>query len=253
MIITSEAEVAAVHGRLQQLSALAGVREFHERAPELLAGLVSADHVVLNLLGPDAEVLATTVHGMPMPSWVPEIWPSHAPTHPVALHMRRTRDPAPRTVSDFWSARRLRGTGLYAEVFAPLDVEDQLCVYADPGADGVLGVTFNRGSRSFGDRDRRLAGLLSAGLTCAYAAIRTPAVAGVETLGLTPRQGDVLRHLASGASYVEVGRRMGITVATVRTHVERLYGALGVRSRGEAVALLLHPPGGSAPLSTLSP
>ena len=54
---------------------------------------------------------------------------------------------------------------------------------------------------------------------------------------LTPRQAEVLRHLAAGCSTAQIAQLMGITVETVRNHVRHLLRALGVHSRLEAVAL----------------
>ncbi len=237
----SEAEVSSVYRSLGELCRMDSCTQFHDRAPELLAKHISAETIVLNLLGPGAEVLVNTVHGSPMPSWIPQVWPRVAPEHPVAKHMRQTQDATPRTLSDFWSPRRLHQSNLYAEILKPLGVEDQLSLYVDPVCQGVLGITFNRASRSFGDRDRRIAELLTAGLTAAYAATRArqQSQSKPEELGLPPRQAEVLGYLARGATYVQIGSSMGISLATVRTHVERLYTRLGVCSRGEAVSVLL--------------
>ena len=54
---------------------------------------------------------------------------------------------------------------------------------------------------------------------------------------LTPREHEVLLHLAAGCSTVQMAELMGVAVETVRNHVRRLLRALGVHSRLEAVAL----------------
>jgi PAS domain S-box-containing protein len=54
---------------------------------------------------------------------------------------------------------------------------------------------------------------------------------------LTPREHEVLLHLAAGCSTAQMARLMGISPETVRNHVRRLLRALGVHSRLEAVAL----------------
>lgn len=241
MGLVSEAEASSVYRSLAELSRAESRTEFYVLAPELLAAHIPAETVVLNLLGPRAEVLVNTMYGAGMPTWIPRVWARVAPEHPVAKHMRHTHDATPHTLSDFWSPRRLHQSSLYVEVLEPLGVEDQLSVYVDPGCQGVLGVTFNRSARSFEDKDRRIAELLTAGLTAAYAAARARQQARTrpEDLGLSPRQAEVLGHLARGATYVKIGSMMGISLATVRTHVEHIYSRLGVCSRGEAVSLLL--------------
>jgi DNA-binding CsgD family transcriptional regulator len=57
-------------------------------------------------------------------------------------------------------------------------------------------------------------------------------------LGLTPRQAEVATLLAGGATNVEIGAALGISPATVKKHLEGIYGALGVTHRAGAVAAL---------------
>lgn len=59
---------------------------------------------------------------------------------------------------------------------------------------------------------------------------------GDETAALSPRELEVLDLLAKGYLYKEISERMGISFATVRTHVRHIYEKLHVRSRTEAVA-----------------
>ncbi|MFB9238834.1 response regulator [Plantactinospora siamensis] len=65
---------------------------------------------------------------------------------------------------------------------------------------------------------------------------------------LSPRETEVLRLVAAGLSNVEVGLRLHITEATVKTHLLRSFAKLGVSDRTAAVttamaAGLLPPPG----------
>lgn len=54
-------------------------------------------------------------------------------------------------------------------------------------------------------------------------------------LGLSPRQLDVLRLLATGQSNKQIGRQLGVAESTIKTHVLGLFQKLGVMSRTEAV------------------
>ena len=54
--------------------------------------------------------------------------------------------------------------------------------------------------------------------------------------GLTPREGEVLRLVAAGRSNREIARRLFITEATVKTHINNLFAKAGVRDRAQAVA-----------------
>jgi DNA-binding CsgD family transcriptional regulator/tetratricopeptide (TPR) repeat protein len=55
--------------------------------------------------------------------------------------------------------------------------------------------------------------------------------------GLTPRQMDVLRHLAENMTNVEIADRLFVFSRTVDHHVSAILGKLGATTRSEAVAL----------------
>jgi PAS domain S-box-containing protein len=54
---------------------------------------------------------------------------------------------------------------------------------------------------------------------------------------LTPRQSEVLRLLEQGRSTKQIAAELHLSPETVRNHIRRLFQALGVNSRLEAVAL----------------
>jgi transcriptional regulator EpsA len=66
---------------------------------------------------------------------------------------------------------------------------------------------------------------------------------------LSAREAEILRWLAEGKSNYEVGCILGISAATVKNHLQRIYRTLGVSNRAHALArcsalrLLAHPPG----------
>jgi PAS domain S-box-containing protein len=53
---------------------------------------------------------------------------------------------------------------------------------------------------------------------------------------LTPRQAEVLRHLAAGCSTQQIAEMLNISVETVRNHIRAVLRKLGAHSRLEAVA-----------------
>jgi DNA-binding NarL/FixJ family response regulator len=64
---------------------------------------------------------------------------------------------------------------------------------------------------------------------------------------LTPREREVLRHLAAGYSAAHIAARLDIAENTVRTHLANIRSKLGVRSRLEAVRLVHSHAEGSRP------
>jgi DNA-binding CsgD family transcriptional regulator len=59
--------------------------------------------------------------------------------------------------------------------------------------------------------------------------------AAVRSLGLSPRELEILDRLAAGESNKEIARRLGISPNTVKTHVARVYEKLAVQRRVQAV------------------
>ena len=68
------------------------------------------------------------------------------------------------------------------------------------------------------------------------ASFQAPAPAARETANLSPREKEVLDHLARGFLYKEIAEALGIGYDTVHTHIRRVYEKLHVRSRAQAVA-----------------
>lgn len=56
---------------------------------------------------------------------------------------------------------------------------------------------------------------------------------------LSPREQEVLEHLAQGYLYKEIAERLGISIDTVRKHLGHVYQKLHVSSRTEAVVKYL--------------
>jgi DNA-binding NarL/FixJ family response regulator len=69
--------------------------------------------------------------------------------------------------------------------------------------------------------------------TAPQPALPAPLVAGDATL--SPRETEILNAISRGFSYAEVADMLHVTVATVHTHLKRIYGKLAVHSKTEAV------------------
>lgn len=60
----------------------------------------------------------------------------------------------------------------------------------------------------------------------------------LDSYGLTPRETEIVLHLARGLSFKEIAAEAMISIHTVRDHVKAIYDKAGVNSRGELVATL---------------
>ena len=70
--------------------------------------------------------------------------------------------------------------------------------------------------------------------------VRTPFMrneAAVETLGITPRELEILELIAAGLSTREIAERVFVSENTVKTHSRRLFDKLGAKRRTQAVQL----------------
>jgi DNA-binding CsgD family transcriptional regulator len=59
--------------------------------------------------------------------------------------------------------------------------------------------------------------------------------AAIRSLGLSPREFEILALLASGQSNKEMARTLAISPNTVKTHLARVYGKLEVERRVQAI------------------
>ena len=64
-----------------------------------------------------------------------------------------------------------------------------------------------------------------------------PAPSPSPSLGLTPRQLDVLRWLIQGKPNKVIARELGVAESTVKVHCQAIFTALGVSNRTEAVCV----------------
>jgi ATP/maltotriose-dependent transcriptional regulator MalT len=61
--------------------------------------------------------------------------------------------------------------------------------------------------------------------------------ARLDTLGITPRELEILELIASGLSNKEIAARAFVSENTVKTHSSRVFGKLGAQRRTQAVQL----------------
>jgi DNA-binding CsgD family transcriptional regulator len=135
------------------------------------------------------------------------------------------------TVADFFTDRQWRASPMYNEYLKD-DAgyrEMMLCLPGRPGH--IRRMLFWRASGSnFSDRDRALLTLLRPHLDRIHRTRQNSADV------LTRRQRELLGLVAAGHTNGQIARRLSISEATVRKHLENIFARLGVTSRTAAVA-----------------
>jgi DNA-binding NarL/FixJ family response regulator len=142
---------------------------------------------------------------------------------------------------------RLDGIELVRQI-AKVSPETTVLVYSGLPDRGLVSDALDAGAHGFAVKDAPLEDLAraidvvaSGGLyidPVLAAALATPG-RGDERKGLTEREREVLRLLAEGGSYAEIGSTLFLSPDTVRAHAQRAMTKLGARTRTQAVAVAL--------------
>lgn len=247
---------------LHDLYSLAPPEAFPATVLRAVRALIPCDGASFNMV----ELASGRVRALadPMDSSGGSLVPAfaaHLHQHPVIAHVTATGDRRALAISDFLQPVDFHRLGLYGDFFRLLGFEDQLSVSVPVEAGRwIVGVALNRAGH-FGDVDRQLLDALAPHVATAYrntvryAASLRSEPSGSDLVGqaaaalarLTDRQLEVLRLLAGGASTWEIARRLDVSAATVRKHLENVFTRLGVGSRVQATRLYLvaAPPHGS--------
>jgi DNA-binding CsgD family transcriptional regulator len=150
---------------------------------------------------------------------------------PTATERLTTADGVVR-LTDRIGLRELLRLDFYREVMEPLGIEDDLTLLLPAGEHTVAGFSFT-GGEPFTDRDVVLLELLAPHLSVARERM-------ARTNGLTEREWDVLRCVASGRTNKEIAEVLDVTPTTVGKHLEHIFEKLGVHTRTAAVARTFH-------------
>ena len=135
--------------------------------------------------------------------------------------------------SDYWTQRGYANTAL-GSVFAAAGIRHEVQVPMTPfGLTDRRLLLFRTAGPDFNERELMMLRLARPHLAELHVR-RDRELRGEPNL--TPRQWEILRRVASGASNTQIARTLGLSEATVRKHLENIFLRLHVMSRTEAVA-----------------
>jgi DNA-binding NarL/FixJ family response regulator len=130
--------------------------------------------------------------------------------------------------------------------------ETPVLLYSGAADSALVSDALDAGARGFALKDAPLEDIVRAistvargdiyvdpVLAAALAATRRPVAGAGERKPLSQREREVLRMLAEGGSYTEIGGALYLSPDTVRAHAQRAMTKLGARTRTQAVAVAL--------------
>jgi DNA-binding CsgD family transcriptional regulator len=166
------------------------------------------------------------------PHWLGEALTATCDTYPLR-DVDRSASAEPLRISDVVSRARFRRSPFYAGVMQPLGREHEVKLWLPAPRGHARYFELERGpGPDFSERDRSLLSLLRPHL----ARLRSRRERRPHPPSLTEREVEVLALVAQGLTNRQISRRLFISPATVRTHLEHIYDKLGVRSRAGAVS-----------------
>lgn len=228
-----------------------GVTDLDEFRWALLRALmrdVPSDWASLNDLGPDPDDVAVVVIPEPPPHLF-DVYVEHRDENPITAYNTRTRDGRATRFSDHVTQAELEAIPLYRLVYAPMRVHHQIAFTLAAAPDRILAIALSRAEPDYTDAERdllnRIRPLLISGFraaiahtelqrSLAQAGDRAEFVAALRAAGLTPREAEVVRLVALGASNRHVAAGLGVSDRTVGKHLERAFRKLGVSTRSQA-------------------
>lgn len=191
----------------------------------------------------------------------------HVEEHPSVQHILEVNGEGTTALktSDFVSQRRWRNSGLYTDFYRPLaDVRHQLTIGQRFG-DKLVFFAVSRRHRDFSEEERDLLTSLRPHFIQAYrnaearselAQLRAETARETESeaargdaavfalmvrLDLSRREAEVLHEVGKGRTNDEIAQTLGISLSTVKTHLEHVFRRLGVASRTAAALRALTP------------
>jgi len=176
----------------------------------------------------------------------------YLPEHPIISRFATNPVDNPISISDYLDRASFNAMDVYDNFYQLSNVEDQLCCGRITSGGVIFGVSVQRDSWGFTQRERELVGRVCDSLLPQYQRMMTHsrltfiemctkniATQAVE-IGLSKRESEILALISTGKSNKQIADTTGISDGTVRKHLENCYLKLGVNNRVSAVLVALN-------------
>lgn len=210
---------------------------------------VPSDWASLNDIGPEPGDALSLVEP-PLPVELHVAFAEHAQDNHLLRHFQATRDGRAHRMSDVCTPDEFHATNLYREIYAKIGLEYQMSFVFPAQEDHVLAVVLSRTDHDYSDEEVALVEAARPHLIQAYRNAREHSALlqrlgdgspvpprDLRAYGLTSREAQVLRRVATGGSNADIARELSVSARTVQKHLENAYRKLGVSTRSEAARL----------------
>jgi DNA-binding CsgD family transcriptional regulator len=219
---------------------------------ETLLTTIPADWISVNEVGSDLGAIRSVVVPPLSDEWM-AIYARTVTTNPLVTWYRETLNGRSVRFSDVATTAELHATTIWQEFYGPLEIEYQMACILSSGTERMMAIALcrRRDSRDFSDAERDLLDRARPYIIQAYRnaldhdqlltrihARPGQPVRDLSLFGLTPRELEVLTLVASGRANAHAAQELGISAATIKTHLERIYRKLGVKGRSDAARML---------------
>ena len=204
-------------------------------------------HQLVQLVECDALSVFECNCDSPMGGWAQEVpatgidvddrvfW-EHYWDAPHCSYPDRTGDTTSVTLaSDFSTQLEYHRSAMYQDYLKHFEVEHEAMVVLPIGHHHSVRLLFARGKGTdFSERDRAVLQLLRPHIN---EILHRADAARREVPELTPRQWELMRLVAGGYTNAQIARRLVLSEATVRKHLENIFHRLDVNNRTAAIVL----------------
>ncbi len=210
--------------------------------------LIAADVTVFQVLDRTRERIKTQMHP-PEPFTAEEVayYTAHPEEFVLVAYYAREQDPQARRLSDLIGMAELLADKYYLKCLARQELKYCVALPITVDATTVVALSFNRRETDFTTRDCELLDAFGPHLRQAWERHENPwaeqrqliAQRRLQTLGLSPREGEVLYWMAEGKQNREIATILGVQLGTVQEYVASVLGKLVQENRHAATVFAI--------------